>query len=96
MDVTAYTQSITLADAAQVFFHLTVRRQDERILETTRLSEDGVEGSGIPKAFMLGKGQKMPRGWEIALYGEHQDSPRSMRTHLSREALLASAHTETS
>ena len=53
----------------QVFFHLTVRRGDERVLETTRLSEDGVEGSGGPKAFMLGKGQRMPRGWELALYG---------------------------
>ena len=51
-----YIQSITLADAMQVFFHLTVRKQDETILETTRLSEDGVEGSGIPKAFILGKG----------------------------------------
>ena len=55
--------------AVQVFFHLTVRREDERVLETTRLSEDRVEGSGIPKAFMLGKGQRMPRGWELALYG---------------------------
>ena len=54
----------------QVFFHLTVRREDERVLETTRLSEDGMEGSGAPKAFMLGKGQRMPRGWELALYGE--------------------------
>ena len=55
--------------AVQVFFHLTVRRENERVLETTRLSEDGVEGSGVPKAFMLGKGQRMPRGWELALYG---------------------------
>ena len=53
----------------QVFFHLTVRREDERVLETTRLSEDGVEGSGVPRAYMLGKGQRMPRGWELALYG---------------------------
>ena len=34
------------------------------------LTEDGAEGSGIPKAFIIGKGQKMPRGWELALYGE--------------------------
>lgn len=53
----------------QVFFHLTVRKQDEQVLETTRLLEDGVEGTGIPRAFMLGKGQRMPRGWELALYG---------------------------
>lgn len=53
----------------QVFFHLTVRNEDERVLETTRLSEDGVEGSGVPRVYMLGKGQRMPRGWELALYG---------------------------
>ncbi len=58
-----------ISSPVQVFFHLTVRREDERVLETTRLSEDGVEGSGVPKAFMLGKGQRMPRGWELALYG---------------------------
>ena len=56
--------------AMQVFFHLTVRGEDETVLETTRLSEDGVEGSGVPKAFMLGKGQRMPRGWELSLYGQ--------------------------
>ena len=66
----------------QVFFHLTVRKQDEKILETTRLSEDGLEGSGIPKAFIIGKGQKMPRGWELALYGEHQCFLGLMRIHL--------------
>ena len=67
----------------QVFFHLTVRKQNEEILETTRLSEDGLEGSGIPKAFIIGKGQKMPRGWELALYGEHQCLMEVMRRHIS-------------
>ncbi|CAK0786960.1 hypothetical protein CVIRNUC_010174 [Coccomyxa viridis] len=55
-------------DGDLVFFHLTVRKQNEEILETTRLTEDGAEGSGIPKAFIIGKGQRMPRGWELALY----------------------------
>ena len=54
----------------QVYFHLTVRREDDRVVETTRLSDDGVEGSGVPKAFVLGKGLRAPRGWELALYGE--------------------------
>jgi hypothetical protein len=54
----------------QVYFHLTVRREDERVIETTRLEEDGVEGPGIPKVFMLGKGLRAPRGWELALQGE--------------------------
>ena len=57
------------SSGVQVFFHLTVRKEDERVLETTRLSEDGVEGSSVPRAYMLGKGQRMPRGWELALYG---------------------------
>lgn len=56
---------------AQVYFHLTVRQDDLKVLETTRLSEDGVEGSGAPKAFVLGKGLRAPRGWELALYGAH-------------------------
>ena len=80
---------MTYADAIQVFFHLTVRKQDEKILTTTRSSEDGVEGSGIPKAFILGKGQKMPRGWELALYGERQCFLTLMHRHSSWEALLA-------
>lgn len=54
----------------QVYFHLTVRREDDdRVVETTRLEEDGVEGSGIPKALVLGKGLRAPRGWELALQG---------------------------
>jgi hypothetical protein len=67
-----------MAADMQVFFHLTVRKEDERVLETTRLEEDGVEGNGIPKAFMLGKGQRMPRGWELALYGGH---PTCLTSH---------------
>jgi hypothetical protein len=53
----------------QVYFHLTVRREDDKVVDTTRLSEDGVEGSGVPKAFVLGKGLCAPRGWELALSG---------------------------
>lgn len=55
----------------QVYFHLTVRREDDRVVETTRLLEDGVEGTGVPKAFVLGKGLRAPRGWELALSGPH-------------------------
>ncbi|BDA50340.1 probable peptidyl-prolyl cis-trans isomerase FKBP5 [Coccomyxa sp. Obi] len=54
-------------DGDLVYFHLTVRREDDRVVETTRLLEDGVEGTGVPKAFVLGKGLRAPRGWELAL-----------------------------
>ena len=60
-----------MLQCAQVYFHLTVRREDgERVLETTRLSEEGVEGSGVPRAFVLGKGLRAPRGWELAISSE--------------------------
>ncbi|EIE22917.1 hypothetical protein COCSUDRAFT_64037 [Coccomyxa subellipsoidea C-169] len=55
-------------DGDLVYFHLTVRREDDRVVETTRLSESGVEGSGVPRAFVLGEGLRAPRGWELALY----------------------------
>ncbi len=42
------------------------------MVETTRLSESGVEGSGVPRVFVLGKGLRAPRGWELALYGAHK------------------------
>ena len=59
----------------QVYFHLTVRREDERVLQTTRLREESVEGSGVPRAFVLGKGLRAPRGWELALSSAEQTSP---------------------
>ena len=55
-----------------------MRREDgERVLETTRLSEEGVEGSGVPRAYVLGKGLRAPRGWELAISSErlHDYSP---------------------
>ena len=61
----------TYSYLVQVYFHLTVRREDDRVVETTRLIEDGVEGTGVPKAFVLGKGLRAPRGWELALSGLH-------------------------
>ena len=65
--------------AQQVYFHLTVRREDgERVLETTRLREEGVEGSGVPCAFVLGKGLRAPRGWELAISSERPKPARRL------------------
>ncbi len=50
----------------QVYFHLSVKKENGEVLESSRLEE---EGSGLPKAFILGKGRRAPRGWEMALEG---------------------------
>ncbi len=50
----------------QVFFHLSIKTEDGAVLETTRLEEGG---SGVPRAFVIGKGLRAPRGWELTLLG---------------------------
>ena len=57
-----------------------MKKVDGTVLETTRLDEDG---SGIPKAFVLGKGLRAPRGWELALQGA-APSLALCRLHLLR------------
>eukprot|EP00884_Botryococcus_braunii_P003072 jgi/Botrbrau1/12766/Bobra.0238s0005.1 len=51
-------------DGDLVFFHLSIKTEDGDVLQTTRLDEDG---SGVPCAFVIGKGLRAPRGWELAL-----------------------------
>lgn len=46
--------------------HVAVRER-ERVLQTTRADEGG---SGVPRAFVLGKGRRAPRAWELALLGD--------------------------
>ena len=36
------------------------------MLQTTRPE---LEGSGVPVPFILGKGKRAPRGWELAVKG---------------------------
>ena len=56
----------------QVYFHLSVRRQDGEMLQTTR-ADDG--GTGVPEAYVLnGKGRRALRGWELALLGVPQNA----------------------
>ena len=48
----------------QVYLHYAVKTPDDEILYSTFSADDG---SGIPQPFVLGKGMRMPRGWEIGL-----------------------------
>ena len=47
--------------------HLTVSTEAGQLLQTTRPE---LEGSGVPIPFVLGKGMRAPRGWELAIKGE--------------------------
>lgn len=51
----------------QVLFHLSIKKQDGEVLQTTRMEEDG---NGVPRTAVLGKGKRLPRGWELALQGK--------------------------
>ena len=51
----------------QVYIHLSVARESGEVLQTTRPEQ---EGSGIPVPFVLGKGRRAPRGWELAVAGQ--------------------------
>lgn len=55
----------------QVYVHVAVRER-KRVLETTRADEGG---SGVPRAFVLGKGRRAPRAWELALLGDLPQLP---------------------
>lgn len=62
-----FTWSIDVPSVRQVYLHYTVRGLDETVYCSTR-SEAG--GRGVPQPFVLGKGMRMPRGWEIGLQSE--------------------------
>ena len=53
----------------QVTVHVVTRSPDGHNLWSTR---EQYGGSGLPLAFVMGKGRRVPRGWELALYGEVQ------------------------
>ncbi len=47
-----------------MYIHFAVKTPDDEILYSTYSADDG---SGIPQPFVLGKGMRMPRGWELGL-----------------------------
>lgn len=51
----------------QVWVHFTARSAANAPLYCTRRAEGG---GGQPLAFLIGKGRRAPRGWELALLGE--------------------------
>ena len=60
----------------QVYFHLTVRRDDERVLETTRApGRMAWKAAASRGAFVIGKGLRAPRGWELALSSARHPTP---------------------
>ncbi|KAI8469652.1 MAG: hypothetical protein J3K34DRAFT_512676 [Monoraphidium minutum] len=58
------------------FIHFSVRSAAGALLYSTR----GIEGgSGQPLAFMIGKGRRAPRGWELALLGMSRRARKVVR-----------------
>lgn len=69
-----------------VYVHVTVRTEDEDIVYSTR-SEHG--GNGQALAFVLEKGKRAPRGWEIVLKGrEATGDSRGIRRYEKRWNML--------
>ena len=58
--------ALLIRTSSQVLFHLSIKKETGGVLESSRLDEDG---AGVPKAFVLEKGRRAPRGWELALQG---------------------------
>ena len=55
-----------------------MKKDDGEIVKTTRLDE---EGDGVPEAVVLGKGKRIPRGWELCLLGKLPKTPVSIILH---------------
>ena len=58
------THKVETATVPQVYLHYAVKSSDDEVLFSTFSADDG---SGIPQPFVLGKGMRMPRGWELGL-----------------------------
>ena len=50
----------------KVYIHVSVKSASGKLLHSTR-KEQG--GAGRPLVFVLGKGLRAPRGWELSLQG---------------------------
>lgn len=48
----------------QVYVHYNVKTAEGRMLQSTWQAEGG---AGLPLPFVIGKGRRAPRAWEIAL-----------------------------
>lgn len=61
------TPAVTRTFTSQVYVLVSIKSATGQVLSTTRPEE---EGSGVPFAFVLGKGKRAPRGWELACQGD--------------------------
>ena len=64
-----YAVMLTAHCCLQVTVHVVARSPDGQNLWST---QEQFGGSGLPLAFVMGKGRRVLRGWELALYGEGQ------------------------
>lgn len=71
-NTTASQLACLLTKSLQVLFHLSLKKNDGGVLQTSRFEEGG---SGVPQACILGKGKRLPCGWEIAIQGKHPGDP---------------------
>ncbi len=60
-----------------IFLHVSISDTEDDQLWSTLAAE---EGSGSPLAFLLEKGVRVPRGWEIAVKGECLSWSRAVRS----------------
>lgn len=67
---------------AQVYVHFSILDAENDLLYTT-WAEEG--GSGQPLAFVVGKGCRAPRAWELAVLGERD--PTLQQAHLKHQLL---------
>ena len=65
-------------DDLQVYLHYSVATAAGQVLQSTRIEEGG---AGLPLAFVIGKGRRVPRGWELAILGVLSASP--LRLHFN-------------
>ncbi len=54
-----------------MYLHYSVATAAGQVLQSTRVEEGG---AGLPLAFVIGKGRRVPRGWELAIMGVLPDS----------------------
>lgn len=78
----------------QVYVHYSVLNAESDLLYTT-WAEEG--GSGQPLAFVLGKGSRAPRAWELSLLGKDAGAPTNTggAGGMASACLLAACPAET-
>lgn len=74
-----------LSCLVQVYVHFSVINADDDLLYTS-WAEEG--GSGQPLAFVIGKGSRAPRAWELAVLGKQQGSQLLLLLNLENSQVI--------